>query len=418
MRWQETFASLKARWQAWERRQRMFAVVGAVAVVGVAAALLYEPGKKTPPADRAGLADPNPRSISEAPARTPHASRATRPGLSEGFVDMDVKPADLFAARVQDFMETTTGEMTNLGATLNGFGKKLESMDQTLRQSLDEQKRINEENELRMRHMEEAAQVAVPEPDQPGGPVAGSVPAPPAEKVEWDRVPGAKPRSEVPTGTKGREYVLLPGSSAQGLLLNGVTAPPPGMGGPYPVVVRVMSPFSSPNGSRVPLEGCRVVGGAEADLRSEKVNIRVSRLSCVFPGGVAIDKKVGGYIGGDDGSFGVPGKVIDKKGRQLMYALLAGGASGLAEAIGLSQATSIISPEGTTRTVLTGDILTFGATSALSAALQEVLQFYRKNLEQTVSVVDIPSASKVTILIDEQTTIPELESVTTARMVQ
>jgi conjugal transfer pilus assembly protein TraB len=117
-----------------------------------------------------------------------------------------------------------------------------------------------------------------------------------------------------------RQTAYLPGGSmARSVLLTGVDAPVGGK--PFPVLLALTEAFASPNSYQVPLKGCFALGKAEGNASSERADIQIVRMSCVLPDGKAFEQEITGYLVGDDGKQGIPGKLVDKEGRRIAFAL-------------------------------------------------------------------------------------------------
>ena len=137
-----------------------------------------------------------------------------------------------------------------------------------------------------------------------------------------------------------KQVSYLPGGSmARSVLLTGADAPVGGK--PFPVLVALKEAFASPNSYSVPLKGCFALGKAEGNASSERADIQIVRMSCVLPDGKAFEQEVTGYLVGEDGKQGIPGKLVDKEGRKIAFAAIAGVGAGLARAFGQQQVTNV-----------------------------------------------------------------------------
>ena len=101
---------------------------------------------------------------------------------------------------------------------------------------------------------------------------------------------------------------------ARSVLLTGVDAPVGGK--PFPVLLALKEAFASPNSYQVPLKGCFALGKAEGNASSERADIQIVRMSCVLPDGKAFEQEITGYLVGEDGKQGIPGKLVDKEGQK------------------------------------------------------------------------------------------------------
>jgi Bacterial conjugation TrbI-like protein len=206
-----------------------------------------------------------------------------------------------------------------------------------------------------------------------------------------------------------KQTSYLPGGSmAYSVLLTGVDAPVGGK--PFPVLLALKEAFASPNSYRVPLKGCFALGKAEGNASSERADIQIVRMSCVLPDGKAFEQEITGYLVGDDGKQGIPGKLVDKEGRKIAFAAVAGVGAGLARAFGQQQVTNVVTDSGAVTSTVTGDALTFGLASGAQGAATEMQRYFQKQAERLFPVVEIDAGKNVTMVMLSGTKVPGLEA--------
>jgi hypothetical protein len=206
-----------------------------------------------------------------------------------------------------------------------------------------------------------------------------------------------------------RQTSYLPGGSmARSVLLTGVDAPVGGK--PFPVLLALKEAFASPNSYQVPLKGCFALGKAEGNASSERADIQIVRMSCVLPDGKAFEQEITGYLVGEDGKQGIPGKLVDKEGRKIAFAAVAGVGAGLARAFGQQQVTNVVTDSGATTSTVTGDALTFGLASGAQGAATEMQRYFQKQAERLFPVVEIDAGKNVTMVMLSGTKVPGLEA--------
>jgi conjugal transfer pilus assembly protein TraB len=206
-----------------------------------------------------------------------------------------------------------------------------------------------------------------------------------------------------------RQTSYLPGGSmARSVLLTGVDAPVGGK--PFPVLLALKEAFASPNSYQVPLKGCFALGKAEGNASSERADIQIVRMSCVLPNGKAFEQEITGYLVGEDGKQGIPGKLVDKEGRKIAFAAVAGVGAGLARAFGQQQVTNVVTDSGATTSTVTGDALTFGLASGAQGAATEMQRYFQKQAERLFPVVEIDAGRNVTMVMLSGTKVPGLEA--------
>jgi conjugal transfer pilus assembly protein TraB len=228
------------------------------------------------------------------------------------------------------------------------------------------------------------------------------------------RFAAKSPATERPVKAKAeapaiRQTSYLPGGSmAHSVLLTGVDAPVGGK--PFPVLLALKEAFASPNSYQVPLKGCFALGKAEGNASSERADIQVVRMSCVLPDGKAFEQEITGYLVGEDGKQGIPGKLVDKEGRKIAFAAVAGVGAGLARAFGQQQVTNVVTESGAVTSTVTGDALTFGLASGAQGAATEMQHYFQKQAERLFPVVEIESGKNVTVVMLSGTKVPGLEA--------
>lgn len=244
--------------------------------------------------------------------------------------------------------------------------------------------------------------------------------APPEQKaigsgITAMRFAAAKsPATERPVKAKAEAPVIkqtsyLPGGSmAHSVLLTGVDAPVGGK--PFPVLLALKEAFASPNSYQVPLKGCFALGKAEGNASSERADIQIVRMSCVLPDGKAFEQEITGYLVGEDGKQGIPGKLVDKEGRKIAFAAVAGVGAGLARAFGQQQVTNVVTDSGAVTSTVTGDALTFGLASGAQGAATEMQRYFQKQAERLFPVIEIDAGKNVTMVMLSGTKVPGLEA--------
>ncbi len=213
----------------------------------------------------------------------------------------------------------------------------------------------------------------------------------------------------IPKSSIGPTTYLPGGSMARSILLTGVDAPVGGK--PFPVLIALREAFNTPNSYRLPLRGCFALGKAEGNASSERADIQVVRMSCVLPGGKAFEQDVTGYLVADDGKQGIPGKLVEKQGRKIALAALAGIGSGLARAFGQQEVTNVVTESGAITSTVTGDALRFGLAKGAEGAATELQRYFEKHAERLVPVVEVEAGKKVTLIMLSGVKVPGLETV-------
>lgn len=199
---------------------------------------------------------------------------------------------------------------------------------------------------------------------------------------------------------------LPAGSYAPAVVLSGVDASTgvSSQAEPLPVIFRitgaaVTAATRSARGHKVNLKGCTVTGSARGDLSSERVLVRLLRLSCVHPNGDVFEEEVRGYMSGA-GKAGARGLVVSREGKLTTNAAIAGALGGLAGGLGsAAEAGSSAEQAGFE------DALRAGGASAvsggISGAAEMLSEYYIERAEQYQPVVSLYGGTEVELVFME-----------------
>ena len=202
------------------------------------------------------------------------------------------------------------------------------------------------------------------------------------------------------------ENYLPPNSYAPARVIVGVDASVgvASQSDPLPVVLRITGPARSviKNGKLLTTDiaGCIVNGAARGDLSSEKVYVKLARMTCAQPGGRYAVSEVKGFIS-FAGKSGVRGRVVSREGSLVSQALLAGIVGGFgrgfsANANGIF--TGQIGADGKKDSLSGADILTGGLGQGAGDAADTVSKYLIERAEQYQPVVEMPTGIQVEIV--------------------
>ena len=173
---------------------------------------------------------------------------------------------------------------------------------------------------------------------------------------------------------------------------------------PLPVVLRITGPARSvvKNGKLLTtnITGCIVNGTARGDLSSEKVYVKLARMTCDQPGGRVAVSEVKGFIS-FAGKSGVRGRVVSREGNLVSQALLAGIVGGFGRGFS-ANANGIFSgqigADGKRDSLSGADILTGGLGQGAGDAADTVSKYLIERAEQYQPVVEMPTGIDVEIV--------------------
>ena len=172
---------------------------------------------------------------------------------------------------------------------------------------------------------------------------------------------------------------------------------------PKPVLLRVtgdaMSAIFKGKKLSVDLEGCVITAGAIGELSSEKVYIKLSKMTCAKDGEQVTEVPIQGYVSAK-GSNGIRGEVIMKEGSMIGKSFLAGMIGGLGQAYSQSLAPPLTFGGGTTTqtAISAGDAAKRGIGGGLGTSGNQISSYLIKRAEQYQPVISIPSGIAVEVV--------------------
>lgn len=177
---------------------------------------------------------------------------------------------------------------------------------------------------------------------------------------------------------------------------------------PLPVVLRIIGPARSvmQNGKLLTtkIQGCLVNGAARAELSSEKVYIKLQKMTCPQPGGRYAVSEVKGFIA-FGGKTGVRGRVVSREGSLVTQAFLAGLAGGIGKGFAANSNLALTSPNvivnGKRQGLGAGDIAAGGIGNGISESGDMVSKYLIERAEQYQPVVEMPTGVDVEVVFLE-----------------
>lgn len=199
------------------------------------------------------------------------------------------------------------------------------------------------------------------------------------------------------------------GSFAKVILLGGVDASTSiqSANDPRPVLLRLISPGTLPRKFRSDLEDCHALAACYGDLSSERVFMRLEKLTCVErKTGEVLEMAVQGYVAGEDGRAGLRGHLVDRSTESLRAAMVGGFFSSVGNFLGKSQQPMVFSPQtglAQTNPVTTLEMVKQSAASGTGGALDKYAEFYIKRAEQLQPVIQVAAGRRADIVFTQGT---------------
>tara|TARA_R110001606_G_scaffold233942_1_gene381555 strand:- start:54550 stop:55872 length:1323 start_codon:yes stop_codon:yes gene_type:complete len=220
--------------------------------------------------------------------------------------------------------------------------------------------------------------------------------------------PASGPRiSDNQTSYSDSVDYLPPNSIAPAKVIVGVNASAgvSSQSDPLPVVLRITGPARSVySGGRLlttKVQGCLVNGAARGDLSSERIYVKLQRMTCPQTNGRYAVSKVKGFIA-FGGKTGVRGKVVSREGSLATQAFFAGLIGGFGNALSatsspLARGGAVIA-DGNTSGAGIDDILSAGVGGGAAQAGESVSEYLIERAEQYQPIVEMPVGINVEVV--------------------
>ena len=177
---------------------------------------------------------------------------------------------------------------------------------------------------------------------------------------------------------------------------------------PLPVVLRITGPARSVYDKgrllTTNIAGCLVNGAARGDLSSEKVYVKLQRMTCPQPGGRYAVSDVKGFIA-FGGKTGVRGRVVSREGALVGQAFLAGLAGGFGRGFSANTNSLLtgtnVNVNGQRQKLGAGDLLEGGLGEGVATSADTVSKYLIERAEQYQPVIEMPTGVDVEIVFLE-----------------
>lgn len=197
---------------------------------------------------------------------------------------------------------------------------------------------------------------------------------------------------------------LTPGSSFEGVLINGMDAPTSSVTekNPVPALVRIKTDAILPNRNDLDVKECFAIISGFGVMATHRAQLRTETLSCVKEGGQVVEAKLDGYVVGEDGKVGLRGRLVSKQGSMLAKSLVAGFLGGFATNMVPSPVPQMNITPGASQQYQNpnlGAAAQAGISKGISDSTKMLSQFYLDMAKEMFPVVEIDAGRRVTIIL-------------------
>jgi conjugal transfer pilus assembly protein TraB len=225
--------------------------------------------------------------------------------------------------------------------------------------------------------------------------------------MDGKSVPNATPVEPGKTVYSDSANYLPPNSFATARVIVGVDAAAgvKSQTDPLPVVLRVTGPARSVYAEgkllKTNIQGCLVNGAAQGDLSSEKVYVKLQRMTCPQPGGRYAVSEVKGFIS-FGGKTGVRGRVVSREGSLATQAFLAGMVGGFGRGFSANSNSVLtganVSVNGQRQKLSAGEIVEGGLGEGVAKSGDMVSNYLIERAEQYQPVIEMPTGIDVEVV--------------------
>lgn len=227
----------------------------------------------------------------------------------------------------------------------------------------------------------------------------------PTEKIKYQRISFKLDPQFSKKIKRSIDHYVPAGSFVRGVLTSGVVASTSiqASANPQPVHIQLTDLGHLPQNFKADVKHCFIIGSAYGDLPSERVYMRLEKLSCVErKTQEVIELSVDGYVAGEDGANGLRGLIIDRSGPAMRNAFIGGLFSGMGEFFGQqkSQMPTAINSTGVAMVnpLKAQQLLEAGVGKGIGNAMEKFSDFYIKRAEQLQPVVEIEPGRRVDVV--------------------
>jgi conjugal transfer pilus assembly protein TraB len=200
---------------------------------------------------------------------------------------------------------------------------------------------------------------------------------------------------------KNVQKTIPSGTTVQALLVSSIDASCGinSQANPQTLKLRILDDARLPSEVRVKIKRGLVIATAYGDLSSERVFVRIERLTLVRPNGDFMETGVTGFVTGEDGKNGVRGVVVDRSDKLLSAAAASGFFSGRTSYLiaTASAFKGVGHHHGEHKEQSPLDIFKAGSYAGGTSALDQLSQYYVKRAEQLQPVIQVAAGRLVDI---------------------
>ncbi len=217
------------------------------------------------------------------------------------------------------------------------------------------------------------------------------------------------------------EQVVPAGTTVRALLVSSVDASC-GIGAasdPQPVKLRILDDGHLPKSVMAKLKGGLIIASAYGNLSSERVYMRIERMTQTKSSGDFVETAVTGFVTGEDGKFGIRGVVADRSDKLVKSAAISGFFSGISQF--LQATTNAQDIRDATRGLpnsLRWDIVKDSGLNGAGNAMDKLSEYYIRRAEQLQPVIQVAAGRIVDITFTHGAAVGDLHTQDKVRQIR
>jgi conjugal transfer pilus assembly protein TraB len=205
------------------------------------------------------------------------------------------------------------------------------------------------------------------------------------------------------------DQAIPSGTTVKAILVSSVDAPCAVYSpcDPRPVKLRILDDGHLPQGVLAKIKGGLIIASAYGDISTERVYMRLERLTKVEANGEFVETEIAGFVSGEDGKYGLRGDVVDKSNCLVANATYSGFFSGVSQFLNTTMVASL--SEGCCGGLPVGVELLQGSTlQGTSNAFDTLADYYIQRAEQIVPVIEVTAGRIVDITFTHKAELGDL----------
>lgn len=195
---------------------------------------------------------------------------------------------------------------------------------------------------------------------------------------------------------------------SKALLITGVQAPTFGDGvkNPKPVLVSFNSDILLPNDKRINIRECTGLGSSIGNMNTKRAEITITKLNCIVEKDgktYKVEEKVKAFVIGEDGSYGLRGRLVDSGSKIVMRELQVGFIQGVNQAFqaavqpkSSSAPTGFVGIPGSLPSAK--DVSVGGVSMGVNSGLNALAEYYQKMMDGLYPTISVRAGREVGIL--------------------